>query len=319
MQRLIVFILPAFLLLSFTGPVCAGFDLSLGSGYLTGMTSYQIGGHVDYADGRSEEGHFPLSELEFPLDAAVIKGTVDADLTEDWKLFFSAETNLTDDTGYMKDSDWRSPGSLDTYSESDTEMNMYALDTKISWCFHEGYSVENSHRGERANSRSKYSYSLGLGYRYQNYEFDVYDLDQWYPSNPSASHDYVSGRVLAYDAEYHIPYIELGMIMTTPGKFSMELALACAPLVDFKDEDQHLLRDKVNISDHNWGGHAMFARINGRYEMTENWYVSAEGDYMYVKSEGRSRAYIGGVYDHTIDHEIKSRQLRAYVSLGYTF
>jgi hypothetical protein len=69
-------------LLSIT-PAEALNSVSVGTGYLTGDTQYQIGGRTIHADG-AYEFHFPLSELKFPLDAFMVKGTVTVDFAERW-------------------------------------------------------------------------------------------------------------------------------------------------------------------------------------------------------------------------------------------
>ncbi|APG28117.1 hypothetical protein A7E78_09845 [Syntrophotalea acetylenivorans] len=292
-------------------------SVSIGTGYLTGDTQYQIGGTAIDAGGATEF-HFPISELEFPLDAIMVKGTVSADFAERWQLMASAATNFTDDTGKMEDSDWLSPGSLDIYSESDTDMDALLLEGKISYMFWQGYYGQNSANGV-ANSDIRFLYFAGLGYKYQKFEFEVSDLDQWYPSSPTTPHDRVSGLVLDYEAEYHIPYLELSMEMDVAEKFQMEIGLAYAPFVDFQDEDQHLLRNKVNIADHNWDGDALFFRLSARYNFNRHWYLETDFEAMKIESEGRSDAYFGGVWDHSIDHEVESKQYSAYLSIGASF
>lgn len=179
----------------------ASVDFSVGGGYLAGETKYQIGGRTVYADGSQSSLHFPISELRFPVNSFVIKGQVDAQFAKKWTLMLNAETNLTDDTGDMEDFDWGVwPGSptsqLDIYSESDTEMDMYALEGKLTYQIYEGYYGENKAYPDSGNADLKFAYTVGLGYKYQNFDFEVYDLDQWYPSSPGTPHDRVSGKIL---------------------------------------------------------------------------------------------------------------------------
>jgi outer membrane protease len=307
------------LLLSIT-PAEALVSLSVGTGYLTGETQYQIGGRVIEAGGTTEL-HFPLSELKFPLDAFMVKGTVTVDFAERWSLMASAATNITEDTGKMEDSDWgiwSSPHTLDIFSESDTEMDALLLEGKVTYMFYQGYYGQDN-TAVTSNSDVLFSFFAGLGYKYQRFDFDVSDLDQWYPSVPSAPHDTASGLVLTYEAEYQIPYLELSMEMSIAEKFLLEVDAAYAPFVDFQDEDHHLLRDKVNIADHNWDGDAWFVRLKGRYNFTRHWYLETELEAMQIESEGRSDAYFGGVWDHSIEHEIESEQYSAFLSIGASF
>lgn len=323
LYRYLLIALVCFLVVN-TQPAVAGFDVSVGSGYLANETQYQIGGHVVRADGSTDSYHFPISELRFPLDSYVIKGQVDADFAEKWEVMFSAETNLTDDTGKMEDSDWgywdrSQPNRLDIYSKSDAEMDMFVLEGKVKYRFFRGYYGQNSMNPNAGNRNIIFAYTVGLGYKYQDYDFEIFDLDQWYPSSPSTPHTYESGRVLTYDTEYQIPYLELGMKMDVGDKFLMGLDIAYAPFVSFKDEDHHLLRDKVNIADHGWSGNAMMVSLNMRYQLTKRWFLNADFEAMQIKSEGESKAYFSGVWDHTIDHEISSHQYRSYLMVGCSF
>jgi outer membrane protease len=312
------------LLVFFTSPALAGVDFSVGGGYLAGDTQYQIGGRTLFADGSADNIHFPLSELSFPLDSYVVKGQIDIDFGKKWGLMLTAETNVTDDSGKMEDSDWGlNEGSpidqLDVYSESETEMDMHAFEGKLSYQLYQGYYGETALNSETGNSNIIFSYTVGLGYKYQKYDFDVYDLDQWYPSAPNVPHDYVDGLVLTYEAEYQIPYLELGMKMSAYEKFLLDLSVAYAPYVAFKDKDQHLLRGKVNIADHGWDGDALMLNLNMRYYISGDWYLQADFEAMKITSEGQAKSYLDGVWNHTIDHEITSHQYRSYLMLGYSF
>ena len=54
------------------------FDLSVGIEGMEGDTTYQIGGNIVLPDGTSGAIHFPVSELEWPLD--IWLGRIDAGL-----------------------------------------------------------------------------------------------------------------------------------------------------------------------------------------------------------------------------------------------
>jgi len=304
-------------------PAEAGVSASIGTGYLTGDTQYQIGGQVDHATLGEFETHFPISELKFPLDAFMVKGAVTVDFAERWSLMASGATNITDDSGNTEDSDWgywegSSADSLDIYSESDTEMDALLLEGKATFMFYQGYYGQDSLNGI-SNRNIMFYFFAGVGYKYQKFDFEVSNLHQWSPSIPSLPHEYVSGLIGTYEAEYQIPYLELSMEMNVGEKFLMELGVAYAPFVDFQDEDQHLLRDKVNRADHDWAGDAAFVRLKGRYNFTPHWFLELDAEVMKIESEGESNAYFGGVWNHSIEHEVESDQYSAYLSIGASF
>ncbi|MEZ4600490.1 MAG: omptin family outer membrane protease [Syntrophotaleaceae bacterium] len=290
---------------------------SVGGGYLAGDTQYQVGGTVVDATGVYEI-HFPLSELKFPLDAFMVKGTVNVDFAKRWSLMASAATNITDDTGNMEDSDWgifngSTADTLDVYSESDTDMEALLLEGKIS-CKVGQFSIDRKNRSDIF-----FSWFVGLGYKYQKFDFDISNLDQWYPSAPAIPHDIVPGVVLTYEAEYQIPYLDLSLEMNVAQKFLLHLGGAYAPFVDFKDEDHHLLRGLSYYSDHDWEGDAWFVRLKGRYDFHPRWFIVVDAEAMRIESEGRSHAYLAGTWSHTIDNRVESEQYSAYLSIGCDF
>ncbi len=87
-------------------PEKRGVRLSGGIGILRGDSTFQIGGNVVLADGVRGTIHFPLSELEFPLD--VVIGSIEAsvDFADRWTFRGGLSKNVTSDAGKTKDSDW---------------------------------------------------------------------------------------------------------------------------------------------------------------------------------------------------------------------
>jgi outer membrane protease len=294
---------------------------SLGTGYLSGNTQYQIGGHVITADDEFDI-HFPLSELKFPLDAFMVQGQFNVQFADRWRMMANLATNITDDTGKLEDSDWgvtsADPTTLDIFSESDAKMDALLFDGKIDFMIYQAYLGAPS-ADEKIKSGMLFSYFVGLGYKYQKFNFDVSNVDQWYPSDPTAPHDLVSGLVLTYEAEYRIPYVELSMEMNVAERFLLELGLAYAPFVDFQDEDNHILRDKVSTADHDWNGDAEFVRLKGHYNFNQYFYIEADVQAMRIQSKGQQNQYFGGDLTFIIDQEIKSEQYSAYLSLGSSF
>jgi outer membrane protease len=307
-------------------PAEAQVEISVGTGYLAGETQYQIGGTVHLADGSTEKTHFPLSELKFPIDAYMIRGQLDLGFFEKWGLMLRAETNLTEDTGKMEDSDWGvwegSPTTqLDIFSESDTDMDAVLFEGKLTYEFARGYYGGVSLDENAVNLDILFSYTVGMGFKYQKFDFDISNLDQWYPSVPAADHVIVNGLVITYEAEYQIPYLELAMEMAIRESFEFGIGFAYAPYIHFQDEDHHLvrLRNKVNIADHGWDGKAQMIKFKGRYNFNENWSLQTNFEAMKMDSEGEAKSYLDGVWNHTVDHHISSHQYSGYLMVGYSF
>lgn len=299
----------------------AEIDLSLGGGYLSGDTQYRIGGKTVTAD-ETYELHFPLSELVFPLDAYMLKADLGVTFRDHWSMRLSAATNLTRETGKMEDSDWgvwNDSETLDIYSQSDTEMKALLLDGKVAYLFYIGHSPQGDLVQARGSRAIRFSFGIGLGFRYQDFEFDVYDVDQWYPFDPELGHDRVVGKVIDYEVRYKIPYLEGSISMNVAERFQLDLAVGYAPMVDFQDKDRHLLRDMVSIADHDWNGKAYFINLKGRYQLSSRWYLEASFEAMQIESKGRMDDFIGGVWDHSIAHEIESHQYSSFLAFGCSF
>lgn len=297
----------------------AKFDIALGMGYHSGDTTYRIGGRVDSSSG-SETVHFPISELEFPLDVYMVSAKASMEFAGKWKLSLGAKKNISSDAGKMKDSDWLIPNSLDIYSESDADLDALILDVNLRYKFYESFHGDISvNERDTINRNIKWSFFSGLGYIHQNFDYEIKNLDQWYPSSPETPHDYVSGLVLTYEVTYDIPYIEIGTQFKYKESFSIEISLGGSPFVHVEDEDHHILRSKVNKTNYKWNRQAILFSLEGRYNFSNNWFMTLGFDYTKISAEGRSEAYFEGVYDHSIDDEIESEQAFTSLMVGYSF
>lgn len=313
MKKLVYVLLCAFVIGSVGMPAYAErprFDLTMGLGMLSGDTTYQIGGTVNYPGG-VDKIHFPLSELEFPLDVYMLSVGGSLEFAEKWKVSANVKKNITSDAGTMKDSDWGvffdDPDSLDIYSESDADLEALITDINLRYRFYK---------------KSNWSFIAGLGYLRQNFDYEISNLDQWYPSlnnyySYDIGHDYVSGKVLEYEVTYNIPYIEIGTQFKIKDKFCVEASLGYSPLVNVTDEDNHLLRSKVSEGD--CDGDAILLSLEGRYDFLTHWFLTLQLDYMTIDTDGKQKQYTYGEWTATIDQEIESEQIFAALAVGYAF
>lgn len=289
-----------------------GVDLAVGIGALRGHTTYQIGGRISTPLG-SGEVHFPISELEFPLDVYMASAEGSIGFGNKWEVSASVKKNVTDDPGKMKDSDWgvywlevgypAEQNTLDIYSESDAELDALMFDVNLRYKLYKGISI-------------------GLGYTHQNFDYEISNLHQWYPSynyyfGMESPHDRIDGKVLTYEVTYNIPYIEIAFKGKATDNLYVEVSLGYSPIVDAEDEDHHLLRSKVNKSD--CDGDAILLSLEGRYDLPKNWFLALGVDYTRIDTDGRSKAFFSGIYDHTIDIVIESEQVFYGLNIGYAF
>jgi hypothetical protein len=300
-----------------------GIGITLGVGKLSGYTKYQIGGKVDYFTGEGTEVHFPISELDYPLDVYMVSVGARIESGESWTFTLNTKKNITGDAGTMKDSDWGvyylSPEefiepnqefqqhTLDIYSESDADLEALMIDINFQYRFYR---------------KPNWAFSGGLGYIFQHFDYEVSDLDQWYPScyyyfGEDIGHEYVSGQVATYDVTYSIPYVEVAAEFKIKDRFSIEGSLGYAPYIRVADDDDHMLRSKVSKGD--LYGDAVMISLEGRYHITNHWFLKLQFNRTTMNAEGRSRAYFYDFYTHTIDEEIESEQTFTNLSIGYLF
>jgi len=289
------------------------FDVAVGLGKLGGHTTYQRGGFF-YGPWGTGTDPFPLSRLEFPLDVYMASLEVSVGFAEKLKLSASVKKNITDDAGKMEDSDWgiyfisgfpgTSPGSLDIYSESDASLDALIVDVSARYRFYRGFFV-------------------GLGYLHQNFDYEISNLHQWWPSSYSyfgvdLPHIQVDGPVITYEVTYSIPYIELAFLGKATDRFTVETSLGFSPFVNAEDEDNHLLRSKVSKADYDPGS-AILLSVEGRYKFATNWFLALQFDYTKIEADGESLDYVNGVYAGTIYQETKSEQIFYSLNIGYAF
>lgn len=279
--------------------------ITVGIGRLSGDTTYQIGGRYDTPSG-SGTYHFPISKLEFPLDVWLISAEESKEFAKNVTVGVSAKKNYTRDAGKMEDSDWLTPSNpsqLDVYSQSDAYLDVLQLGIHVSYEFFEALH---------------WSFSAGVGYWYQNLDYECKLIKQWSPSGLSG-YDYTgTGSVdLTYEVTYHIPYIEIGTHYVVNNKWSLNANLGYSPIVHADDLDVHVLRAKVSEGD--CDGDAILFSLNGRYTVSPNWFLALQIDYTYITADGRQKQYTDGAWSATIDQKITSEQVYGVLCAGYAF
>ena len=295
------------------------FSLSAGINKMSGHTTYQIGGKVDTPEGSGYQ-RFPTSELEFPLNVYMFTINAAAKLFENWKVNCKYNRSITSDAGKMKDSDWGinyneiswwgDPNSLDIYSESDAHLDAWIAEADISYMF------MKIHSGDFVTL-----VSAGAGYIYQNFYFEVSNLDQWYPSMNNyygydVGHDRQSGLVGTYEVTSSIPYFELAFEMNYREILYIDMSLGYSPFVKVNDDDHHLLREPVLISKAKCDGNAKLFSIGARCFMPRIVFVEIKYEYISVDTDGREKDWEGGVYTATIDQKNFSKRMNYELAIG---
>jgi len=290
-------------------------QLMVGVESWSGDNTYQIGNPVHWFDGTVDQGYFPFSELAFPLDIAMVTAQANVEFYDTWMFMGSVKKNVTDPDDQMIDKDWitdANPSQLDVYSNSNiTDFDGYEFDFSVKYKFLQG---EN------------WSLDGGAGYLYQNWQYEASVVRQYSPSGLDGFDYLGDGRpAIRYTLEYNIPYFQVGGKVKLGNKVSLLSRLSYSPWVDAENVDQHMLRYKVNKGD--LDGYSWMFKVEGQYDFSEHWFMTASYDYKQMKVDGTMRAefanfyeYIYGVVpNHTVWEEIESVQHAMAITVGYHF
>ena len=304
-------------------------EIGLDLGSLKGYTRYQRGGLFVDAFGATRIYPSPLSELQFPLDVYMLGLTTALKYKHQLNLSFELRKNLKANAGKMEDSDWGywylvyeggaplahdlSPSSLDIYSESKAKLDAWVMDAKASYTF---------------LNNSTWSVGAGLGLLYQNFDYEISDTTQWYPSyayyfGNTAEADTFGGKIITYQISYAVPYIfvEAGVDVATGITLCADIGYS--PYALGYDRDHHLIgiTGSGSISETDYTGHAVRYGIQGRGELSDHWAMGVRYEYQKITGDGDSYNYSGdgSAYTGKIDQDIESVQKYLSANLRYCF
>lgn len=283
------------------------FDLSVGIEGMAGETTYQIGGNIVLSDGTSGAIHFPLSELEWPLDFWL--GRIDAgvNIGDSWRINGVVKKNISDPDGNMIDKDWFSnSGQLDVYSESNiSDFDAVIFDIDVEWAFLQ---------------RETWSLFAGIGYQYQNFDFDAQLIHQYSPSGLQGYEYYGDGTVgITYEITYNMPYLLIGGDVDLSDSFTLAGSFSYAPWVEAEDEDHHLARNPPKVSTGDMDGDAFMLDLSAQYNITQSWFLVAGFHYTKIDVDGDQSQTAGGLPLGTIEESSESTQTSGYFKAGFAF
>lgn len=303
MRKLLLFAL-LMLLSDITIGNCADKYLTFGIGRMDGDTTYSIGGKYFTPDSGVGEYPFPISVLEFDIELYMASLGAGIKFADNWEIATEIRKNISSGSGVLKDSDYLSEtysGIPDIYSESHVDLDAWSAELNIQYRFIEGIYA-------------------GVGYLYQNFDYNIKDFRQWYPLGTYTDETggtYGPGIGLTYDVKYHIPYLKLGAKGNISDEMQVETSVRYAPRVWAKDRDNHVARGLYSEGD--CEGTAWFWSLIARYDFPNRWFMLFEFDYNRITTDGDTKTYNGGRWDHTIDDEIESTQTYFSLTAGYRF
>ena len=292
-------------------------DLDAGVGTLSGDATYEIGGRVT-SGGVTEDGPFPISRLEWPMEVWMGRIAGAIAWREALELRGNFAFSLSDDAGTMEDSDWDYPGDggrlLTVYSESDAALDATTWELDGRWWL-----------WRRPAGRAEYAVGAGAGWIHQAFDWEARDGTQWYPADPGVPADTWEGAGITYQLDSDIPYLQLAG-RAKGGRFSVEGRVAYAPSVTMNDRDDHLDRDILAKTDAE--GDAWLAEISSEYAFEGGWFARVGIQWMTCSVDGPSKNLVYGPGESgdntpgerwTIYEEITSSQSFFSVAVGRRF
>lgn len=242
-----------------------------------------------------------MGQHEWPINSIVAGPYLSLNADNRLLIDVNLRTNLTDETGKIKDSDYINAYKF-IYSESDTEMEMYDFNL----------------RG-RINLSKDHKNTVGIigGYRYQDFSFKARNLEQ-----TSLIPEYnvsKSGLVLKYDVEYSAPYVGLAITSLIGPDTLLELSGQLG-FVTVKDADDHVLRYKKSTGHAEGESIGLFGSIT--HGLTPISYIRLFAEYTMIEADGKQTQRWYATTDEApegytirgIDLKIESEQ--TFVSLG---
>jgi len=285
--------------------VHAGTIFSAGAdvGYLSGFTSYKIG-EIEYDP---TYGYYSWgSKLEWPIDSVVAGPYLSLNANNQFLIDVSLRTNITDETGKIKDSDYFN-GYRFIYSESDARMEMYDFNLK-----------------GRINLSRNQKNTIGIigGYRRQDFSFEARNLEQ--TSLIPEYNGSVSGVVLKYDVNYSIPYVGLAITSLAGPDTLLELSGQLG-FVTVKDVDDHVLRYKKSTG--HGTGESIGLSGSITHDLTPTSYIRLSAEYAMIEADGKQTQRWYATTDEApegytikdIDLKIESEQILVSLGVGIRF
>ena len=288
-------------------------SFGMNSGYINGFTMYRI----EFENALAAGGHME-SQLIWPLRTAMLGitgsfnyATADSNDENPRSLFgvgLKWETNITDSSGHIQDSDWiendigfiqsqigpapwafNHPGK-DIYSEMDTEVD--------------GANIVDVTGTYNLWLTKNIALAPRMGYRYQKFMFSSYNLNQigYGPYGPGPfDQSYLDTQHLQwlkYSAKYRFPYFGLGSEMKWKS-FSLLSHFDYSCWVNVRNTDTHLYPTdpfgRTMVSEGHAKGHAYIFGFDAGWQLFLAWKLTVGTSYVKIYAAGSftQRTYIG--------------------------
>ncbi|MCF8002076.1 MAG: omptin family outer membrane protease [Halanaerobiales bacterium] len=281
------------ILIIFSGGIKAENIVMNNIGKMEGHTLYDIKFHDGTNPGRSE--------LVFNIDT-LIEEVRWMNYSQKRSFDYTIEMKsdyLFKNSGILVDSDWKN-NSLIIYSETKTDLDFFNLDVRL----------KSKSLADNINIK------IITGYEWQNYYFVGYGTEQINYTTDPPTIDNISDytNTITYEIDYSIPYLALSLGSKDMKDKSYGIVLGYSPLVEAKDVDRHLLRNKRSESDTD--GKAYFIEADMEFKVRKNRSFIIKAEHVNIETSGTQTQYFAdGSIVEGIPVDVNSSQL--ILSFGY--
>ncbi len=285
------------------------------SGFFLGLSSFVEFGQMTYTIEGKQDGGWK-SELEWPLDGTLYIGGVGSfHPLNRFTLSAGGWVSVYDQTGTMKDSDWLYGyyGSQKAiYSESDSSVDGKHFDINVR------YDILSA-----LPSNETMSLGVLLGFSYTQWDWEAKNGEQWTIDPDEFYQGQLPGTGITYQQKIDVPYVGVAFSSSVPNSAVDVNAYGLfSPIATCKDEDDHLLRQKLSTGETD----GMFWAIGGdlRWHITPNRSLSVLANYAAYDLEGdQTQSFYGGEDEGRgatgIDLTVEGRQMYFGATVGVSF
>ncbi len=285
--------------------------------FFLGTSIDRENGDMTYSIQGPESGGWK-SELEWPLESIMYIGETVSIGYDQFQVALGFWKAVTDEAGDMKDSDWwyqyygTDPF---IYSESEATVDALHFDLNLRYDF-----LQSEH------------IALGalLGFSYTKWDWEAGNGFQE-SVDPDYNVGFIEGIGITYEEKVYVPYagIALSLSPLESSSFGFNLYGVYSPIARCEDEDDHILRYKLNTGE----TEGTFLSLGGdvRWQFSGSWALIGKLNYTSYDLEGEQYQYFYGrnprnpdapavgTWYSDIDLTIEGSQMYMGLMLGYEF
>ena len=251
--------------------------LHLGAGTWSGDTTYRVGGRFSM-NGESAVLPMPLSELVWPMEVTMVEAGLRLQPFPLWEVRLRGAVSVTDDAGTLEDRDWELPdllpGTVTTYSESDTALNAEEQELRLS------YDAGRLGRGACALRAQ-----VGAGWLRQQADWQSLSGVQYslFQDEPIV---FDREGVITYRTDLDLPYADVG-IQVVLKNLALEARCGWSPLARIQDRDDHRARGILAETDAD--GDGLLVEAAASWSFAPRWSATVSYRRLNLSVDGMSR------------------------------